>query len=244
MLQPTSGSAAVNGIEIGRDDDGVRKSIGIVFQSPSFDEELSAGENMDLHGRLYRIPSEVRRERIQDLLIMVGLEDRRDDQVKTFSGGMKRRLEIARGLLHHPCVLFLDEPTFGLDPQTRNHIWNYISGLSRTQGTTIVLTTHNMEEADHQCDRVGIIDRGKIIAIDSPHNLKEGLGEDLVTLRSQDPGAIAELLKEPWIVRVETHDDAVIISLRNAELHISTIVSAIHPERNSYLLHIYQQANP
>jgi len=228
MLTPSSGSAMVNGINIEEDPDGVRKSIGIVFQDQSLDEELTAWENMDFHGRLYRIQKETRNERITELLTLVELNDRRDDIVKTFSGGMRRRLEIARGLLHHPSVLFLDEPTLGLDPQTRNHLWKYIATLAQEKGITIILTTHYMEEADRLCNRVAIIDHGRIIAIDSPKNLKDGLGGDLVTIGSPDPAAVAAALTEPWIARVETHNDDVIVSLKNADQHISAIVTILN----------------
>jgi ABC-2 type transport system ATP-binding protein len=228
MLRPTSGSATINGIDVEHDEDGVRKSIGIVFQDQSLDEELTAWENMDFHGRLYRIPTETRNQRITELLRLVELEDRKDDIVKTFSGGMRRRLEIARGLLHHPAVLFLDEPTLGLDPQTRNHLWQYIATLAKEKGITIILTTHYMEEADRLCNRVAIIDHGKIIAIDTPKNLKDGLGGDLVTIRSPDPGGVAAALKEPWVVRVETHNDDVVVSLKNADQYVSTIVTLLN----------------
>ena len=228
MLTPTSGSATVNGIDIGQDPDGVRNAIGIVFQDQSLDEELTAWENMDFHGRLYRIPAETRNQRITELLTLVELNDRRDDIVKTFSGGMRRRLEIARGLLHHPSVLFLDEPTLGLDPQTRNHLWHYIATLAREKGITIILTTHYMEEADRLCNRVAIIDHGRIIAIDTPKNLKDGLGGDLVTIGSPDPAAVADALKEPWVVRLETHNDEVTVSLKNADQYVSTIVTLLN----------------
>jgi ABC-2 type transport system ATP-binding protein len=228
MLSPTSGSATVNGIDIEKDPDGVRKSIGIVFQDQSLDEELTAWENMDFHGRLYRIPKKTRNQRITELLTLVELNDRRNDFVKTFSGGMRRRLEIARGLLHHPAVLFLDEPTLGLDPQTRNHLWNYIATLAKEKGITIILTTHYMEEADRLCNRVAIIDHGRIIAIDTPKNLKDGLGGDLVTIGSPDPVAVAAALIEPWIARVETHNDEVIVSLKNADRHVSSIVTILN----------------
>jgi len=231
MLTPTSGSATVNGIDIGQDPDGVRRSIGIVFQDQSLDEELTAWENMDFHGRLYRIPAETRNQRITELLTLVELYDRRDDIVKTFSGGMRRRLEIARGLLHHPLVLFLDEPTLGLDPQTRNHLWNYIAALAQEKGITIILTTHYMEEADRLCNRIAIIDHGRIIAIDTPQNLKDGLGGDLVTIRSPDPKAVAEALREPWVVRVETHNDEVTVSLKNADQFVSTIVTLLNSKQ-------------
>jgi len=228
MLKPTSGSATVNGIDIERDEDGVRKSIGIVFQDQSLDEELTAWENMDFHGRLYRIPADIRKQRITELLRLVELEERQNDIVKTFSGGMRRRLEIARGLLHHPAVLFLDEPTLGLDPQTRNHLWQYIATLAREKGITIILTTHYMEEADRLCNRVAIIDHGKIIALDTPENLKDGIGGDVVTIRSPDLAAVASALAGPWINRVEQHNGEVIVSLQNAEQHISTIVTMLN----------------
>jgi len=231
MLRPTSGFATINGIDIEKDEDGVRKSIGIVFQDQSLDEELTAWENMDFHGRLYRIPADIRKQRITELLNLVELEDRKDDIVKTFSGGMRRRLEIARGLLHHPSVLFLDEPTLGLDPQTRNHLWQYIATLAKEKGITIILTTHYMDEADRLCNRIAIIDHGKIIALDSPKNLKDGIGGDVVTIKSPDPEAIVAVLTEPWITRVERHLDEVNISLQNAEQHISTIVTLLNTHR-------------
>jgi ABC-2 type transport system ATP-binding protein len=228
MLKPTSGSATVNGMDIEHNEDGVRKSIGIVFQDQSLDEELTAWENMDFHGRLYRIPGEVREQRIKELLDLVELEDRKNDIVKTFSGGMRRRLEIARGLLHHPAVLFLDEPTLGLDPQTRNHLWQYIATLNKEHGITIILTTHYMEEADRLCNRIAIIDHGKIIALDTPANLKDGIGGDVVTIKSSDPAAIVSALNEPWVSRIEQHNGQVTISLQNAELHVSSIVTLLN----------------
>ena len=227
ILKPTSGSAMVNGMDVERDEDGVRKSIGIVFQDQSLDEELTAWENMDFHGRLYRIPGDIRKQRITELLQLVELDDRKNDIVKTFSGGMRRRLEIARGLLHRPVVLFLDEPTLGLDPQTRNHLWVYIAKLAAEQGITIILTTHYMEEADRLCNRVAIIDHGKIIALDTPSNLKDGMGGDVVTIQSPDPDAIVAALKEPWVSRTERHGNAVVITLQNAEQHVSTIVTLL-----------------
>ncbi len=231
MLKPTSGSATVNGIDIEKDEDGVRKSIGIVFQDQSLDEELTAWENMDFHGRMYRIPPETRNNRITELLKLVSLEDRKNDIVKTFSGGMRRRLEIARGLLHHPVVLFLDEPTLGLDPQTRNHLWQYIATLSREKGITIILTTHYMEEADRLCDRVAIIDHGKIIALDTPKNLKNSIGGDVVTVTTPHPEAVIATLNEPWITHIEPHDGEVMIHLENAEGHISTMVTMLNAKR-------------
>ena len=225
MQKPISGTATVNGYDIVTDEDNVRKSIGIVFQDQSLDEELTAYENMDFHGRLYRIPGEVRQERIHELLALVGLEDRKDDLVKTYSGGMRRRLEIARGLLHEPKVLFLDEPTLGLDPQTRNHLWEYIARLNDEKGITIILTTHYMEEADRLCDRVAIIDRGTIIALGTTESLKASIGGDVVTIASPDPDAIAGLLTASWVSGLERHDGMVTIRLQDADRHIPGIVT-------------------
>lgn len=173
LLHPTSGSIALNGFNPAKDAQAVRRSFGIVFQDPSLDDELTAYENMELHGALYGVPKPVRRDRIAQLLNMVELWDRKDDAVKQFSGGMKRRLEIARGLLHHPKVLFLDEPTIGLDPQTRNHLWSYIKNLNKEEGITVFFTTHYMEEADRAADRIAIIDHGKIVAQGTAQALKE-----------------------------------------------------------------------
>jgi len=231
ILEPTSGSAAIMGIDIEKDQDGVRKAIGIVFQDQSLDEELTAWENMDFHGRLYRIPREVREQRTEELLKLVELYDRRNDIVKTFSGGMRRRLEIARGLLHHPQVLFLDEPTLGLDPQTRNHLWAYIETLAKEKNITIILTTHYMEEADRLCSRVAIIDHGKIIALDTPARLKDSIGGDVLTIRSPETEKIAAVLAVPWIKRVETHDGEVILTLENADQRLSQVVMLVNNEK-------------
>ncbi len=226
ILKPTSGSAFVNNFDILTNEDGVRKSIGIVFQDQSLDEELTAYENMDFHGRLYRIPKNIRQKRITELLNLVELEERKDDLVKKFSGGMRRRLEIARGLLHEPKVLFLDEPTLGLDPQTRNHLWRYIGRLNKEKGITIILTTHYMEEAEKLCDRVAIIDNGKIIALDTPENLKEEIGVDVITMESANNDKLYLKLKElSWVKRVESHDGFITINLQNAEKYIAEIVN-------------------
>lgn len=173
LADPTSGKIIINGFDPAKDSDNVRASFGIVFQDPSLDDDLTAYENLDMHGMLYKVKERNRRERIKTLLEFVELWDRRDDLVKHFSGGMKRRLEIARGFLHHPKVLFLDEPTIGLDPQTRNHIWNYLRKMNKEEGTTVFLTTHYMEEADKVSDKIAIIDHGKIIAQGTSKELKK-----------------------------------------------------------------------
>jgi ABC-2 type transport system ATP-binding protein len=226
MLKPTSGSASVNNFDILKNEDDVRKSIGIVFQDQSLDEELTAYENMDFHGRLYRIPKNVRQKKIIELLKLVELENKKKFLVKTFSGGMRRRLEIARGLLQEPKVLFLDEPTLGLDPQTRNSLWEYIQKLNTEKGITIILTTHYMEEADRLCDRVAIIDKGKIIALDASEKLKEEMGGDIITIKSSERDRLySNINKLSWVKHSEPHDDSVTISLQNAEKHVADIVN-------------------
>lgn len=182
ILRPTSGTAVVNGFDIHEDPDAVRRSIGFVFQDPTLDIELTGRENLDFHGRLYGLTKKERQDRIKEILEVVQLTERADAFVKTYSGGMKRRLEIARGLLHYPKVLFLDEPTLGLDPQTRRAIWDYIIKLNQEKNVTIILTTHYTEEADHLCNRIQIIDFGKIVANDTPGKLKETLQGDVVGL--------------------------------------------------------------
>lgn len=173
LLRPTSGSILLDGKDPVREQDEARRTFGIVFQDPSLDDELTAWENMEIHGVLYGVVNDVRKKRIEELLSYVELWERKDNLVKTFSGGMKRRLEIARGLLHHPKIFFLDEPTLGLDPQTRNHIWSYIQNLVKKEGITVFFTTHYMEEADRVAKKVAVIDSGKIIALGSPEELKQ-----------------------------------------------------------------------
>lgn len=182
MIRPSNGSAKVWGADITKQPSEVRKNIGMVFQGTTLDDRLTGKENLDLHGRLYGLPKQLRKQRIADVLELVELNDKADVIVKTYSGGMMRRLEIARGLMHHPKVLFLDEPTLGLDPQTRNHIWDYIRQLNKEKNVTIMLTTHYMEEADHLCNRIAIIDFGQVKALDTPENLKNALGGDVIIL--------------------------------------------------------------
>jgi ABC-2 type transport system ATP-binding protein len=173
LLNPDSGTILLDGIDPVNNKNEARHLFGIVFQDPSLDDELTAYENMEYHSVLYNVPTKVSKERIEQLLKLLELWDRRNDLVKHFSGGMKRRLEIARGLIHHPKILFLDEPTLGLDPQTRNHIWNYIKKLNKEEKMTVFFTTHYMEEADRVADRITIIDHGEIIAQGSAKELKE-----------------------------------------------------------------------
>src|SRR2546427_12441798 len=178
LLRPTTGSLELDGLDVTTHPMEVRKRFGVVFQDPSLDSDLTAWENMDIHGVLYHVPRQVRRERCEALLRMFELWERRDDLVKTFSGGMKRRLEIARGLLHTPKGLFLDEPTLGLDPQSRNQMWTHVRHLSEAQQVTVFLTTHYMDEADRVAHRIAIIDHGRIVAQGTPKELKEQTNAD------------------------------------------------------------------
>ena len=204
LLNPSGGSADIVGFDIVKQRDSVRKSIGIVFQEPALDTELTGEENLDFHARMYAISRENRKNRIYEVLDLVDLIDKKDILVKNYSGGMKRRLEIARGLMHYPTVLFLDEPTLGLDSQTRQAIWAYIKKMNKEEGTTIFLTTHYMDEADNLCDRVGIIDKGKILVIDTNENLKNSVANDLITLScSNTDGLIGRLEKEKWINKIK-----------------------------------------
>jgi ABC-2 type transport system ATP-binding protein len=178
LLRPTSGMISVNGFDVVKEQDDVRRSFGIVFQDSSLDEELTAFENMEFHGVIYNIKKSERREKIEYLMKFVELWDRRNELVKNFSGGMRRRLEVARGLIHHPKILFLDEPTLGLDPQTRNHIWNYIKKLNEEEGMTVFMTTHYMEEADKVAQKIAVIDHGRIISQGTSFELKNQTGKD------------------------------------------------------------------
>jgi len=178
LLHPTNGQIEINGFNTLQHQDKVRASFGIVFQDPSLDEELTAYENMHFHAVLYKVPKAVRKERIEELLKYVELWDKKNELVKNYSGGMKRRLEIARGFLHHPKIIFLDEPTLGLDPQTRNYMWNYVKNLNVQEQTTVFFSTHYMEEADKIADRIAVIDHGKIIAMGTPVQLKQQTGKE------------------------------------------------------------------
>jgi ABC-2 type transport system ATP-binding protein len=194
MLRPTSGTALINGYDVVRQPGDVRSSIGIIFQDASLDDRLTGRENLKFHALLYDVGPDLFGPRAAELLAMVDLTDKADAIVRTYSGGMKRRLEIARGLLHHPAVLFLDEPTIGLDPQTRRHIWEYLLKLRQQAGVTMFMTTHYMDEAEH-CDRIAVIDHGKIVALDTPAALKALVGGDIVTVRTSDNTRAAERLQ-------------------------------------------------
>jgi ABC-2 type transport system ATP-binding protein len=195
LVEPTSGHARVAGYDIVGERDQVRRNIGLVFQDPTLDQYLTADQNLRMHAELYGVPRSALRERMTQVLEMVGLEERRNALVSTYSGGMKRRLEIARGLLHAPRVLFLDEPTVGLDPQTRSSIWRYINDLRKREDITIFLTTHYMDEAEH-CDRIAIMDHGRLVVIDTPEALKESVGKDRVQITTADDDAAAAALRE------------------------------------------------
>lgn len=223
LLRPTEGTAKVNGYDIIGQPAKVRKSIGMVFQAPSSDELLTGWENLYLHSLMYGVPQSVRKSRIDEVLELVDLKDRAKDLVKTYSGGMRRRLELARGLLHKPKILFLDEPTLGLDPQTREHIWNYIKRLSKEEGVTILITTHYMEEADALCDRVAIIDYGRIKALDSPAKLKMKIGKSMIKAKVNSP-KIDKIKMLPYVSKVEEKDGDVVIILSEVGAHIQEVL--------------------
>lgn len=226
LLRPTGGKARVNGYDVVREPAKVRKSIGMVFQEPSSDDLLTGYENLKLHALLYGVPRGIREKRIKEVLDLVDLWDRRGDLVKHYSGGMRRRLEIARGLLHNPKVLFLDEPTLGLDPQTREHIWHYIEGLVAEHKISIIITTHYMEEADRLCDRIAIVDHGRLVVLDTPENLKRELGGDIVKLEIREPNlkAVESL---PYVKKVEVKGSAVFLTVTDAGAHIQEILSLV-----------------
>ena len=226
LLKPTSGTALVNGYDIRAHPADVRRSIGIVFQDPSSDDVLTGWENLYLHALMFGVPKHERRQRIQRVLSLVDLQDRADDIVKKYSGGMRRRLELARGLLHNPRILFLDEPTLGLDPQTREHIWEYIENLAKAEKVTIIITTHYMDEADRLCNRVAIIDHGRIVALDTPSALKTKIGGEIVKLRVRSPNL--ENLKDlDYVVSMDQSGNTLLLTVKNASAHLQEILSMI-----------------
>jgi len=224
LIKPTSGTAIINNFDILKQSGNVRKSIGIVFQDPSSDEILTGYENLKLHGWLYNMPDDLKEQRIKEVLNLVDLYDRKDDLVKKYSGGMRRRLEIARGLMHHPKVLFLDEPTLGLDPQSREYIWEYIEELIRKENMTIILTTHYMDEADRLCDRLAIIDHGKIVVLGSPRKLKKDLGGDIIRLQAKkiNKGNLEDL---PYVKEINKCYGGLCLTVINANKHLQEILS-------------------
>lgn len=230
LLKPTSGTATVNGYDIVREPAKVRASIGIVFQAPSSDDMLTGYENLQLHAMLYSVPRHKRKKRIAEVLELVGLSDRKDDQVKTFSGGMRRRLEIARGLLHKPKVMFLDEPTLGLDPASRETMWKYVRQLVKEEKVTVILTTHYMEEADMLCDRIAIIDKGRIVALDTPANLKAGLGGDIIRIRTKTKDVEGVVKQFDFVRKVERIDGFVVLSVNDAKRDLPVLLQHVEAE--------------
>ncbi len=225
---PTSGAARVSGFDVVTERDAVRRHIGLVFQDPTLDLHLTAAQNLRLHADLYDIDPGVVGARMDQLLEMVGLADRRDQPVMTFSGGMKRRLEIARGLMHSPRVLFLDEPTIGLDPQTRSSIWRYIRALQEAEGTTIFMTTHYMDEAEF-CDRIAIMDRGEIVVLDTPEALKAGVGADRVVLGTADDDAALAALRDRFGIEASVAEGAVTFHVADGEAFVPRLFAEWDP---------------
>jgi ABC-2 type transport system ATP-binding protein len=226
LARPTSGAARVNGYDVTTERDDVRRHIGLVFQDPTLDGYLTAAQNLRLHAELYGVDPGVVGERMRQMLEMVDLWDRRDQQVMTFSGGMRRRLEIARGLLHSPRVLFLDEPTIGLDPQTRSSIWRYIRALQVTEGTTIFMTTHYMDEAEF-CDRIAIMDRGEIVVLDTPEALRAAVGADRIVLGTADNDAALSALRERFGIDASIAEGAVTFHVAAGEAFVPRLFAEL-----------------
>ena len=226
LLEPTSGTAKVNGFDVMKHPHKVRESIGIVFQEPSSDELLTGYENMKLYAMMYGLPKDEIKRGVAEALELVELTERKDDLVRTYSGGMRRRLEIGRSLIHKPKVLFLDEPTLGLDPAGREKMWDYIGRLVKELRMTVLLTTHYMEEADILADRVGIIDQGKIVVIDTPKALKRIVGDDLVTIKTSNLNTEA-LKKFTYVKNVKQEDDQVIITVENVSENLQELLKIV-----------------
>ncbi len=216
LVAPTSGTAMVAGHDVDRERDAVRRNIGLVFQDTTLDTYLTAEQNLRLHAELYGVPRELVGPRMQQVLEMVGLWERRKGTVATYSGGMKRRLEIARGLMHSPRVLFLDEPTVGLDPQTRRSIWSYIRELKHAEDITIFMTTHYMDEAEF-CDRIAIMDKGVIVVLDTPDALKASVGTDRVMLQTDDDAAAIAAIAERFGIEARMSEGSVIFGVPEGE---------------------------
>jgi ABC-2 type transport system ATP-binding protein len=232
LVKPTAGDATVAGFDVRRERDDVRRSIGLVFQDSTLDGYLSAAQNLGFHAELYGVPKALVPERMRSVLEMVGLWERREAQVQTFSGGMKRRLEIARGLLHLPKVLFLDEPTIGLDPQTRSSIWAHIREIKSREDVTIFMTTHYMDEAEY-CDRIAIIDNGKIVALDTPAALKASVGKDRIQIQTPDNDAAITVLKEKFDLEGKVNEGAVTFGVTNGETFVPKLFAQLGVPINS-----------
>lgn len=228
ILPPTEGTAKVAGFDVGEKPDSVRASIGIVFQDPSLDNRLTGKENLDFHGRVYGMSKTRREKRIDEVLKLVGLEDRANALVQTYSSGMRRRLEIARSFMHHPKIMFLDEPTLGLDPQTRRKIWEHIQMLNKQEKITILLTTHYMDEADYLCGRVGIIDHGRIIVLDKPKKLKDQLEGDIVSLEVPQPKKYAEIFRgRKYVKEVKIVGDYLYLTVTGGEKAVPKLIDIV-----------------
>jgi len=237
LITPTAGSASVAGHDVVRERDDVRRNIGLVFQDPTLDGYLTAEQNLRLHAELYGVESSLVKPRMQQVMTMVGLWDRKDSVVGTFSGGMRRRLEIARGLMHSPRVLFLDEPTIGLDPQTRRSIWEYIGELKEREEITIFMTTHYMDEAEW-CDRIAIMDHGEIVALDAPDTLKAGVGTDRVAIQTEDDAAAIDAIAERFEIEARMSEGAVTFGVPEGEQFVPRLfaelgipIKAVHVSR-------------
>ncbi|MEE8619740.1 MAG: ATP-binding cassette domain-containing protein [Dehalococcoidia bacterium] len=224
LLKPTDGQAKVNGYDVIKERSQVRQSIGLVFQEPSLDDYLTAEQNLRFHGYAYGVPKNVLEPRLKELLEMMELWDRRKGKINTYSGGMKRRLEIARGLLHHPRVLFLDEPTLGLDPQTRRRIWDYIHDLRKRENLAIFMTTHYMDEAEN-CDRIAIIDYGRTVALDTLEKLKDGVGGDVISVKTEDNEEAMRLLEGQYKLKPGIENGIISFTVPHGEEFLPKFVS-------------------
>ncbi|MGN6349539.1 MAG: ATP-binding cassette domain-containing protein [Candidatus Nitrosocosmicus sp.] len=240
LIKPTSGTALINGFDILSQPSKVRSTIGIVFQAPSSDDMLTGYENLYIHSLLYQVPSRIREKRIEEVLDLVGLAERKNHQIKKYSGGMRRRLEIARGLLHKPKVMFLDEPTLGLDPTSRGIMWKYIKRLIEEEKITIILTTHYMEEAESLCDRIGIIDKGQIIAMDTPTKLKESVGGEKIIVKFKEPyiasiNNIENRLKRfNFVHKIEKSpkENSIMVYVNNAKDNLPEVIKEINEQKS------------
>jgi len=226
LLKISGGEATINGKSVSRERTAVRKSIGLVFQESTLDEDLTARENLRFHAEFYGLQKDLYASRSEELLSIVDLSDRADEVVKNFSGGMKRRLEIARGILHHPKVLFLDEPTIGLDPQTRSAMWQYIRKVAKQNNITVFMTTHYLNEAEY-CDRIAVMDKGKIVALDTPNNLKKLVGGDIITLATSDNVMAKKEIETRFHVEVRQDEDKLVAVVENGNELLPTIIKEL-----------------